>query len=157
MDRIKKGSDWLMTHKTWVGYGFIALFLAVVAHKLYKRQVKSGQAASYYEGYSNAPESGAAATPVATIRMFKVDWCPHCKKALPEFQKVEDAYNGKVVNGYKLNFVVVDGEDPNNEALVNQFKIQGYPTIVLTKDGKNIEYDAKVDKPTLTKFINTMV
>ena len=157
MDRIKKGSDWLMNNKRWVGYAFIALFLAVVAHQLYKRQVKSGQAASYYEGYSNAPESGAAATPVATIRMFKVDWCPHCKKALPEFQQIENEYSGKTVNGHKLEFAVVDGEDSANQSLVNEYKIQGYPTIVLTKGGKNIEYDAKVDKPTLDKFINTMI
>jgi thioredoxin-like negative regulator of GroEL len=68
-----------------------------------------------------------------------------------------DAYNGKIVNGYKLNLIIVDGEDPNNESLVNEFKIQGYPTVVLTKDGKNIDYDAKVDQPTLEKFINTMV
>jgi thiol-disulfide isomerase/thioredoxin len=157
MDRIKKGAELLMNNKTWVGYAFIALFLAVVAQQLYKRYVKSGQVASYYEGYSNAPNAGAADPPVATIRMFKVDWCPHCKKALPEFQQVENEYNGKTVNGYKLDCVVVDGEDPANQALVNEFKIQGYPTIVLTKDGKNIEYDAKVDKPTLIKFINTMV
>jgi thiol-disulfide isomerase/thioredoxin len=89
--------------------------------------------------------------------MFKVDWCPHCKKALPEFQSVQNQYDGKVVNGYKLKFVVVDGEDPANESLVNEYKIQGYPTVVLTKDGKNIEYDAKVDEPTLQKFITTMV
>jgi thiol-disulfide isomerase/thioredoxin len=89
--------------------------------------------------------------------LFKVDWCPHCKKAQPEFQKVMDKYNGKVINGHKLALVVVDGEDTKNESLVNEFKIQGYPTVVLTKDGKNIEYDAKVDEPTLEKFINTMV
>ena len=157
MDHIKKSAEWLLNNKKMVGYTFVALFFAVLSQQLYNRYVKSSQNASVYEGYSNAPNSGAAETPSATIRMFKVDWCPHCKKALPEFQKVEDAYNGKVVNGYKLNFVVVDGEDPNNEALVNQFKIQGYPTIVLTKDGKNIEYDAKVDQPTLEKFINTML
>jgi thioredoxin-like negative regulator of GroEL len=52
---------------------------------------------------------------------------------------------------------VVDGEDPANESLVNEFKIQGYPTVVLTKDGKNIEYEAKVNKTTLQEFINTMV
>jgi thioredoxin-like negative regulator of GroEL len=53
--------------------------------------------------------------------------------------------------------VVVDGEDPANESMINEFKIQGYPTVVLTKNGKNIEYDAKVDESTLQKFINTMV
>ncbi len=146
-----------MNNKKMVGYAFIALFFAVLAQQLYNRYVKSINNASYYEGYSNAPNSGAADPQVATIRLFKVDWCPHCKKAQPEFQKVEDKYQGKMVNGYKLNLVVVDGEDPNNESLVNEFKIQGYPTVVLTKDGKNIEYDAKVDQPTLEKFINTMV
>jgi len=158
MDRIKTGGEWLMNNKKMIGYAFLALFFAVLAHQLYNRYIKSTNNASFYEGYSNAPNSGSAEPPVATIRMFKVDWCPHCKKAAPEFQKVEDKYNGKIINGHKLNFVVVDGEDKANEALVNQFNVQGYPTLVLTKgDGKPIEYDAKVDQPTLEKFINTMI
>jgi len=86
-----------------------------------------------------------------------VDWCPHCKKAQPEFQKVQDKHHGKMVKGHKLELVVVDGEHPNNESLINEFKIQGYPTVVLTKDGKNVEYDAKVDEHTLEKFIHTMI
>jgi len=157
MDTVKKGAEWLMNNKKMVGYAFIALFFAVLAQQLYNRYVKSSNNASYYEGYSNAPGSGGGEPPTATIRMFWVDWCPHCKKAKPEFQMVKDEYNGKVVNGYKLNVVDVDGEDPTNEQLINQYNVQGYPTVVLTKDGKNIEYDAKVDRPTLEKFINTMV
>ena len=155
MESIIKGAEWLMNNKKMVGYAFIALFFAVLAQQLYNRYAKSINNASYYDGSSNVPNSGA--DPVATIRMFKVDWCPHCKKAQPEFERVKDKYDGQKVNGYKLNLVVVDGEDPNNESLVNAFKIQGYPTVVLTKDDKNIEYDAKVDQPTLEKFINTMV
>jgi len=157
MENITKWGEWLMTNKKWVGYAFIALFFAVLSQQMYNRYVKSSNNASYYEGYSNAPNSGAADPPVATIRLFKVDWCPHCKKAQPEFQKVLDKYNGKTVNGHKLNLVVVDGEEPSNEPLVNEHKIQGYPTVVLTKNGKNVEYDAKVDEPTLEKFIRTMV
>lgn len=157
MDNFRKSAEWLLRNKKVVGYLLIAVFFAVVAHQIYTRYVKNKNNYSYYEGYSNAPNSGSAEPPVATIRMFKVDWCPHCKKALPEFQAIQDQYNGQVVNGHKLAFVVVDGEDPANEDLVNQFKVQGYPTVVLTKDGKNIEYDAKVDRATLEKFINTMV
>ena len=157
MDNFRKSAEWLLHNKKVVGYLLIAVFFAVIAYQIYNLYVKKSNNYSYYEGYSNAPNSGSAEPPVATIRMFKVDWCPHCKKALPEFQAIQDQYNGKVVNGHKLAFVVVDGEDPANEDLVNQFKVQGYPTVVLTKDGKNIEYDAKVDRPTLEKFINTMV
>lgn len=82
---------------------------------------------------------------------------PALQKALPEFQAVQGQHDGKVINGHKLRFMVVDGEDPANESMVNEFKVQGYPTVVLTKDGKNIEYDAKVDQATLQNFINSMV
>ena len=159
MDNLRKSAEWLMNNKKVIGYAFIALFFIVVAQQVYNRFIKSRDNYSYYEGYSNAPKSGAAKddAPEAIIRMFKVDWCPHCKKALPEFQAVQDQHDGKVVNGYKLRFMVVDGEDTANESMVNEFKVQGYPTVVLTKDGKNIEYDAKVDQATLQNFINTMV
>ena len=149
-----------MHNKKVIGYVLIAVFFAVLAQQLYNRynnNNNNNKNNSQFEGYSNASDSGVADPPVAVIRMFKVDWCPHCKKALPEFQAVQDQYDGKVVNGHKLSLVVVDGEDPANESMVNDFKIQGYPTVVLTKNGKNIEYDAKVDQPTLQKFITTMV
>jgi len=155
MESLKKSAEWIMNNKKVVGYVLIAVFFIVVAQQVYNRHVKSSNY-SYYEGYSNAP-NGSNSEPVATIRMFKVDWCPHCKKALPEFQSVQDQYDGKTVNGYKLSLIVVDGEDPANESLVNEFKVQGYPTVVLTKDGKNIEYEAKVNKTTLQEFIDTMV
>jgi thiol-disulfide isomerase/thioredoxin len=157
MDHVKKGAEWLGHNKTLVGYAFIALFFAVIAQQLYNRYVKSSQPASFYEGYSNVSNSSTDNSKIATIRMFSVGWCPHCKKALPEFQEVENEYAGKTVNGYKLDFVVVDGEDPANKLVTDEYHVTGYPTIVLTKDGKKIEYDAKVDKPTLEKFINTMV
>jgi thiol-disulfide isomerase/thioredoxin len=158
MDSFKRSAEWMLNNKKVIGYILIAVFFAVVAQQLYTRYLNSNTN-SQYEGYSNASSDSGADNnhPVAVIRMFKVDWCPHCKKALPEFQAVQNQHNGKVVNGHKLNFVVVDGEDPANESMVNDFKIQGYPTVVLTKNGKNIEYDAKVDQPTLQKFINTMV
>jgi thiol-disulfide isomerase/thioredoxin len=156
MDSFRKSAEWLLNNKKVIGYVLIAVFFAVLAKQLYNRYNNNKN--SQYEGYSNASsDSGANNSPVAVIRMFKVDWCPHCKKALPEFQAVQDQYDGKIVNGHKLSLVVVDGEDPANEALVNDFKIQGYPTVVLTKNGQNIEYDAKVDQPTLQKFITTMV
>jgi thiol-disulfide isomerase/thioredoxin len=133
----------------------------VIAQQLYTRYVKSNQIASYYEGYSNVSNSSTDTdnSKIATIRMFSVGWCPHCKLALPEFQAVKNEYDGKTINGYKLQFVVVDGEDEDQEtqSLIKKYNIKGYPTVVMTKDGKTIEYDAKVDKPTLEKFIDTMV
>jgi hypothetical protein len=60
MDRIKRSAEWLMNNPKIVGYAFIVLFFAVLSQQLYNRYVKSSSTASYYEGYSNAPGSGAA-------------------------------------------------------------------------------------------------
>jgi thiol-disulfide isomerase/thioredoxin len=79
----------------------------------------------------------------AELIFFSADWCPHCKKATPHWEEVKQSYSGKVVNGYTLVFT--------------EYEIEGYPTIKLVKDGQIIEYDAKPDKDTLEKFINTVV
>ena len=60
-----------------------------------------------------------------------------------------------VVGGFGIPVVQLLGHHCKKHG--NEHKIQGYPTIVLTKDGKNIEYDAKVDEATLKQFITTMV
>jgi hypothetical protein len=43
------------------------------------------------------------------------------------------------------------------EKLMNKFKVEGYPTIKLLKDGQVIEYDAKPSKDTLIQFLNTVL
>ena len=93
--------------------------------------------------------------PVAELYLFKTDWCPHCKKAVPLFDSIKDEYESKLVNGYRVIFKVVDCErEPN---IADKFKIEGYPTIKLVKDNQVIEYDAKPDKEHLVQFLNTVI
>jgi thiol-disulfide isomerase/thioredoxin len=93
--------------------------------------------------------------PIAELYLFKTDWCPHCKKALPIFESVKEEYESKTVNGYRVIFKVVDCErEPN---IADKFNIEGYPTIKLVKDNQVIEYDAKPDKEHLVKFLNTVI
>jgi hypothetical protein len=40
---------------------------------------------------------------------------------------------------------------------MDQYKIEGYPTIKLLKDGQVIEYDAKPSKDTLEQFLKTVL
>ena len=90
---------------------------------------------------------------VADVYMFKVDWCPHCKKALPIWEDFSSEYQDKKINGYRLNFILVDGEaEPDT---TDKFNIEGYPTIKLVKDNQIIEYDAKPDRDTLLQFLNS--
>lgn len=107
-------------------------------------------------GITPAPDGiGVNDDKVAQLFLFKVDWCPHCKTAKPVFDEVEKELNGRQVNGYTVTFKTVDCEaEPD---LADKFKIEGYPTIKLVKDGQVIEYDAKPEKDKIIEFLNTVL
>jgi|UniRef100_A0A6C0ATF5 thiol-disulfide isomerase/thioredoxin len=93
------------------------------------------------------------------IYFFHVDWCPHCKKAQPEWDKFVNHYNGKEVNGYIINCKDVDCTKETSEVtrVINQYKIESYPTVKMIKDEKTIEFDARINQHTLDQFVETML
>ena len=96
----------------------------------------------------------------AEIIMFTVDWCPYCKKAMPIWKEFKEEYSGKVINGYKLNFDTVnctDEKDNNVAEMLEKYSIEGYPTIKLLKDNEVITFDAKPERATLEKFLQTVL
>ncbi len=90
---------------------------------------------------------------IAEVYMFKVDWCPHCKKALPIWESFSEDYQDKIINGYTLDFKLIDGEADSETT--DKYNVLGYPTIKLIKDNQIIEYDAKPDYDTLLQFLNS--
>ena len=95
----------------------------------------------------------------AELILFTVDWCPHCKKAQPIWNDLKSEYENKTINGYTILFTEINctNESPDVEKMVTKYKIEGYPTIKLLKDGNVIEYDAKPNKDTLVQFLNTVL
>jgi thiol-disulfide isomerase/thioredoxin len=94
------------------------------------------------------------------IIMFTVDWCPYCKKAMPIWKEFKEEYSGKVINGYKLNFETVnctDEKDNNVAEMLEKYNIEGYPTIKLLKDDEVITFDAKPERASLEKFLQTVL
>jgi thiol-disulfide isomerase/thioredoxin len=96
---------------------------------------------------------------VATMMLFYVDWCPHCKTAKPEWENLKSEYEGKQINGYTIAFTEYNctTESPETDELMNRYKIEGYPTIKLIKDNQVIEYDAKPTKSTMEQFLHTVL
>jgi thiol-disulfide isomerase/thioredoxin len=108
------------------------------------------------QGITPAPDGiGADNDKVAQLFLFKVDWCPHCKTAKPVFDEAEKELNGRQINGYTVVFKTVDCE--GEPELADKFKIEGFPTIKLVKDGNVIEYDAKPDKDKIKEFLETVL
>jgi thiol-disulfide isomerase/thioredoxin len=95
----------------------------------------------------------------AIVYFFHVDWCPHCKKALPEWKNFVSKYDGKEINGYKLKCVDMDctKETSNITELINRYNIDSYPTIKLIRDSNTIDFESKITTTSLEKFVNTML
>jgi len=127
--------------------------------------------AGYYYYYYILPEMNAQYQPnnekvtgnessnTAELLFFYANWCPHCKSAKPIWDELKAEYENKSINGYKVIFTDVDcsEETSETEKMMNQYNIEGYPTIKLLKDGQVIEYDAKPSKETLVQFLSTVL
>jgi len=96
------------------------------------------------------------------IRIFTVDWCPHCKTAKPEWASFCEEYNGKVINGYVITCdkngtdCTDDKTDPDVMYNIKTYNIESYPTVILTKDSKKYDFDAKISKNTLSQFVESV-
>lgn len=90
----------------------------------------------------------------AKIMFFSADWCPHCKKAKPEWERFTSNYNNKEIGFYKIITESVDCTDGENP-LIQEYSIDGYPTVILVKDGKNINFSGRITEENLQQFIET--
>ncbi len=136
--------------------GAIVLF-AALAIFYYFYYVAPASSSKYRPNSEQVPAGGTSNT--AELMFFYADWCPHCKAAKPIWNDLKAEYENKTINGYKVIFTEVDCSEETSEVekLMNQYNVEGYPTIKLIKDGQVIEYDAKPSKETLTKFLNTVL
>ncbi len=119
----------------------------------------SGQKTNYKANSEQVPIGSSTPSNKAELLFFYADWCPHCKAAKPIWNDLKSEYENKTINGYQVIFTEIDcsEETAEVEKLMNQYNVEGYPTIKLLKDGQVIEYDAKPSKETLTKFLNTVL
>ena len=143
------------------GFMFLLIFLAILVvgvciYFFYSLPVPaSNSGAQQQQGSSNGGGGGSE----AELMFFYTDWCPHCKTAKPVWNEIKSEYENKTINGYTVVFTEINCTEENAEVekMMNQYKIEGYPTIKLLKDGQVIEYDAKPSKETLEQFLNTVL
>ena len=137
--------------------GAVVLF-AVLAIFIYFYYVKPSLNTKYHPNSEQVPV-GSSNGKTAEILFFYADWCPHCKAAKPIMNEIAAEYENKTINGYRIVYTPIDCTEESTEVekLMNQYNIEGYPTIKLLKDGQVIEYDAKPSKEMLTKFLNTVL
>lgn len=137
--------------------GVIVLFASIAV--FYYFYYIAPSAITKYNANSEQVPSGSSSNNSAELMFFYANWCPHCKTAKPIWNELKSEYENKTINGYKITFTEIDCSEETDEVekLMNQYNIEGYPTIKLIKDGQVIEYDAKPSKETLIKFLETVL
>jgi len=79
--------------------------------------------------------------------MYFAEWCGHCIKTKPEFQKLMENYKGNV------KILMIDCEAPENKELVKQQGINGFPTIRYYPSGLNSNYQDYTGGRTYSDFV----
>ena len=78
---------------------------------------------------------GGEKKPIVFV-LYYVDWCPHCQSVKPEWEKLE---NDKELKDKDIVIKKVDCED--NQKLIEKKNIEGFPTIMISKNGKEEPYN----------------
>ena len=146
MSHISKMNKTTLVVITCVG----AVVIAALVYYFYIMP-KSKPTYSAVEGFSKDKS--------AELLFFYADWCPHCKTAKPDWAEIVSKYENKTINGYTVVFTEINCTTETEEIsqMMNKYKIEGFPTLKLLKDGQISEYDAKPTKDTLDEFLNTVL
>jgi thiol-disulfide isomerase/thioredoxin len=133
-----------------------SLAMIGLSYYIYSKYISNG---TTYNANREKDTFNSDSNKVATMMLFYVDWCPHCKTAKPEWDNLKSEYEGKQINGYTIAFTEYNctTESPETDELMNRYKIEGYPTIKLIKDNEVVEYDAKPTKSTMEQFLHTVL
>lgn len=93
----------------------------------------------------------------ATVLFFYATWCPHSKKAMPEWKRFRQRTFGDPLRYNKIEFEEIDGDSEDNEALVKIYKVEAFPAVRLKANGKTYTYEGRVTETTLTSFLEKFV
>jgi thiol-disulfide isomerase/thioredoxin len=105
------------------------------------------------ESFEDDKNTNKELNQTADLMYFFTDWCPHCKTAKPEWEKIKEYLDGNKINNYNIHCIEYDcsKQTPDVEDLMDKYKVEGYPTMKLRINGNLkivdsvITYDNVID------------
>ena len=153
----------LRPYANFIFYIIIFIIFLVVAILAYKQYAVPAINKSPFTDVANADKRGQT----MDMFFFYADWCPHCKKAKPEWEDFMSKNDGKTFNGSTIKCHSVDCTDDsstevvttdmNTAQMIKKYNIEGYPTIKLVRgDGTAYDYESKITRSSLETFVTTV-
>jgi thiol-disulfide isomerase/thioredoxin len=91
----------------------------------------------------------AVAKDKANLYIFHTDWCGHCMKAMPEWDKLESG--PKQFGSTTVSFIRVNAE--NDRTTADLYEIDAYPTVKLETPKALYTYTGRVTAEGLTEYL----
>jgi len=92
-------------------------------------------------------DNSASGNDEAVFAMYYADWCGHCKRAKPEFEKLMQNYQGN------CKLMPINAEAPEHKSLVAKQDIKGFPTIRYYPSGLAGNYDEYTGERDYSSFV----
>lgn len=96
-----------------------------------------------YEGFEDSSKK---------VVVCKADWCGHCKKAAPEFEKMAAAPM-TLKDGSKVPVQILDADRDKEE--LKKYTIKGFPTILVVDGANQTEYPGERTHDGVLNFLNS--
>ena len=81
----------------------------------------------------------------ANLILFKAEWCGHCQNFKPTWESLQK-------NISNVNFITYDAD--SNESEMQKYNVEGFPTLMLEKDQKLIEFNKERNIDNILEFVN---
>jgi glutaredoxin len=81
-----------------------------------------------------------------TVTLYSMNGCPHCVAFQPEWTK----FTGSLPNGVTAE--QIDANDPRTQ----KAGVQGFPTIIVAKNGTNNTYSGDRTAAALLSYVNSL-
>ena len=132
---------------------FALIILIVFGVLFYKKYLKQQITPEFVENkeFIEIDDDEPTDKATSTAYFFTVEWCPYCKSAIPDWNKISKKYENKKIHGQDVNFKLVDCssvddtnalgakcqnlEDYEQSLFTNN--VTGYPTIIVVKGEYN--------------------
>lgn len=99
-----------------------------------------------YEGFTDSSKA---------VVICKADWCGHCKKAAPEFNKLLSASPITLKDGTKATVKILDADKDKSE--LSKYQVRGFPTVLVVSGGQTTEYPGERTSEGVINFLNSTI
>ena len=93
-------------------------------------------------------------SPKGELIIAKAEWCGHCKRAMPEFNKLLQLGSIPMTSGGSLTVRILDSDKDKQE--VAALNVRGFPTIMAKIDEKTFEYNGDRKADDIQDFVKNL-